>query len=126
MKQWRHHVLYVQETDAGLLAVISYPAFAVDDQEIVDTTRDYIIDKLQGRFGLCRFLRDGYKTPREDPNRNYYEPAELANFENIECEWPMFYAYLILDGLFNNNDEQVCVCVHCAGACAVRIIFIAP
>ena len=20
---------------------------------------------LQGRYGLCRFLRDGYKTPRE-------------------------------------------------------------
>ena len=29
-------------------------------------------------------------------------------FENIECEWPMFFAYLMIDGLFNNKMEQVC------------------
>ena len=26
-------------------------------------------------------------------------------FENIECEWPMFYCYLILDNLFMGNQE---------------------
>ncbi|KFQ45834.1 Phosphorylase b kinase regulatory subunit alpha, skeletal muscle isoform, partial [Nestor notabilis] len=57
--------------------------------------------------GCCRFLRDGYRTPKEDPNRPYYEPAELKLFENIECEWPLFWAYLIIDGIFSGNMEQV-------------------
>ncbi|XP_021261450.1 phosphorylase b kinase regulatory subunit alpha, skeletal muscle isoform isoform X6 [Numida meleagris] len=61
----------------------------------------------QGRYGCCRFLRDGYRTPKEDPNRSYYEPAELKLFENIECEWPLFWTYLIIDGIFSGNMEQV-------------------
>ncbi|CAF87580.1 unnamed protein product, partial [Tetraodon nigroviridis] len=73
---------------------------------------------VQGRYGCCRFLRDGHKTPKEvksearrprarDPNRLYYESAELKLFENIECEWPLFWTYLILDGIFSNSLEQV-------------------
>lgn len=26
-------------------------------------------------------------------------------FENIECEWPLFFCYLILDSLFHGNHE---------------------
>ena len=43
----------------------------------------------------------------QDPFRLHYEPAELEIFENIECEWPLFYCYLLLDALFNDDDEQV-------------------
>lgn len=43
----------------------------------------------------------------QDPNRLYYESAELKLFENIECEWPLFWTYLILDGIFSNSPEQV-------------------
>nr|XP_033802021.1 phosphorylase b kinase regulatory subunit alpha, skeletal muscle isoform isoform X2 [Geotrypetes seraphini] len=96
-----------KEIDAGVLSVISYPAFAVEDSQLVEITKQEIIEKLQGRYGCCRFLRDGYKTPREDPSRLYYEPAELKLFENIECEWPLFWTYFILDGIFNGNTEQV-------------------
>eukprot|EP00076_Gallus_gallus_P009472 XP_004940658.3 phosphorylase b kinase regulatory subunit alpha, skeletal muscle isoform isoform X5 [Gallus gallus] len=96
-----------KEVDASVLSVISYPAFAVEDSELVEITKQEIITKLQGRYGCCRFLRDGYRTPREDPNRSYYEPAELKLFENIECEWPLFWTYLIIDGIFNGNMEQV-------------------
>ncbi|XP_077399571.1 phosphorylase b kinase regulatory subunit alpha, skeletal muscle isoform isoform X3 [Vanacampus margaritifer] len=96
-----------KEVDAGVLAIISYPAFAVEDMNIVNMTKEEIISKLQGRFGCCRFLRDGHKTPKEDPNRLYYESAELKLFENIECEWPLFWTYLILDGIFINSPEQV-------------------
>ncbi|XP_069015090.1 phosphorylase b kinase regulatory subunit alpha, skeletal muscle isoform isoform X3 [Embiotoca jacksoni] len=96
-----------KEVDAGVLAIISYPAFAVEDIGIVNTTKEEIISKLQGRYGCCRFLRDGHKTPKEDPNRLYYESAELKLFENIECEWPLFWTYLILDGIFINSPEQV-------------------
>ncbi|XP_055085165.1 phosphorylase b kinase regulatory subunit alpha, skeletal muscle isoform isoform X7 [Periophthalmus magnuspinnatus] len=96
-----------KEVDAGVLAIISYPAFAVEDIGIVNLTKEEIISKLQGRYGCCRFLRDGHKTPREDPNRLYYESAELKLFENIECEWPLFWTYLILDGIFIKSPEQV-------------------
>ncbi|XP_044039663.1 phosphorylase b kinase regulatory subunit alpha, skeletal muscle isoform isoform X3 [Siniperca chuatsi] len=96
-----------KEVDAGVLSIISYPAFAVEDMSIVNMTKEEIISKLQGRYGCCRFLRDGHKTPKEDPNRLYYESAELKLFENIECEWPLFWTYLILDGIFINSPEQV-------------------
>ncbi|XP_069320151.1 phosphorylase b kinase regulatory subunit alpha, skeletal muscle isoform isoform X4 [Eulemur rufifrons] len=96
-----------KEVDASLLSVVSFPAFAVEDSQLVELTKQEIITKLQGRYGCCRFLRDGYKTPREDPNRLYYEPAELKLFENIECEWPLFWTYFILDGVFSGNAEQV-------------------
>ncbi|XP_038862100.1 phosphorylase b kinase regulatory subunit alpha, skeletal muscle isoform-like [Salvelinus namaycush] len=96
-----------KEVDAGVLSIISYPAFAVEDIDIVNMTKEEIISKLQGRYGCCRFLRDGHKTPKENPSRIYYESSELKLFENIECEWPLFWTYLILDGIFINSPEQV-------------------
>ncbi|KAK3769886.1 hypothetical protein RRG08_036931 [Elysia crispata] len=96
-----------KETDAALLTVVGFPAFAVDDPELIALTRETIKEKLEGPYGCCRFLRDGYKTAREDPRRLHYEPWELMVFEKIECQWPLFFAYLVLDGLFSNNQEQV-------------------
>ncbi|CAL8241380.1 unnamed protein product [Merluccius merluccius] len=96
-----------KEVDAGVLSILTYPAFAVEDMGLVNLTKEEIISKLQGRYGCCRFLRDGHKTPKEDPSRLYYESAELKLFENIECEWPLFWTYLILDGIFTNSHEQV-------------------
>ncbi|XP_028256918.1 phosphorylase b kinase regulatory subunit alpha, liver isoform isoform X2 [Parambassis ranga] len=96
-----------KEIDAGLLSVISFPAFAVEDAELVGITKSEIISKLQGRYGCCRFIRDGYRCPKEDPSRLHYDPAELKLFENIECEWPVFWTYLILDGIFAGDHVQV-------------------
>ncbi|CAB3360738.1 Hypothetical predicted protein [Cloeon dipterum] len=94
-----------KELDSGLLGVISFPAFAVDDAELIKLTRSAIVSRLQGRYGCKRFLRDGYRTPKEDLNRLYYEPWELRIFENIECEWPLFFCYLILDHHFHGQSE---------------------
>ncbi|XP_026287234.1 probable phosphorylase b kinase regulatory subunit alpha isoform X2 [Frankliniella occidentalis] len=94
-----------KEIDSGLLSVISFPAFAVDDPQLIYQTRQTIVSKLQGRYGCKRFLRDGHRTPKEDPNRLYYEPWELRMFENIECEWPLFFCYLILDAFFMGQRE---------------------
>ncbi|XP_026765004.2 probable phosphorylase b kinase regulatory subunit alpha isoform X3 [Galleria mellonella] len=96
-----------KELDSGLLSIISYPAFAVDDPQLIARTRETIVTKLQGKYGCKRFLRDGHKTPREDPNRLYYEPWELRMFENIECEWPLFFCYLILDYCFQGDKANV-------------------
>ncbi|KAM7405909.1 hypothetical protein PAMP_000322 [Pampus punctatissimus] len=96
-----------KEIDAGLLSVISFPSFAVEDADLVAITKSEIISKLQGRYGCCRFIRDGYRCPKEDPSRLHYDPAELKLFENIECEWPVFWTYLILDGIFTGDHVQV-------------------
>jgi phosphorylase kinase alpha/beta subunit len=56
---------FSKETDSGLLSVISYPAFAVDDPELCALTRATILETLGGRYGCKRFLRDGYKTELE-------------------------------------------------------------
>lgn len=95
-----------KEVDAALLPVISFPAFAVEDADLIDLTRKTIITKLQGRYGCKRFLRDGFRTAREDPSRLYYEPWELKIFEGIECEWPVFFCYLILDACFQGDLEM--------------------
>lgn len=54
-----------KELDSGLLSVISFPAFAVDDPALIHLTRNAIISKLLGKYGCKRFLRDGYKTAKE-------------------------------------------------------------
>lgn len=45
-----------KEVDAGLLSIISYPAFAVEDMELVNITKEEIISKLQvtSLFLTCR------------------------------------------------------------------------
>jgi phosphorylase kinase alpha/beta subunit len=52
-------------------------------------------------------MRDGHQTVLEDTHRLHYEPWELKQFENIECEWPLFFTYLVLDGLFRGDRQQV-------------------
>ncbi|MBD0308010.1 MAG: glycoside hydrolase family 15 protein, partial [Microcoleus sp. T1-bin1] len=96
-----------KEVDAALLSVISFPAFAVEDRELIERTRNKIIEKLQGNYGCKRFLRDGHQTVLEDADRLHYEPTELRQFEHIECEWPLFFTYLFLDGIFQGNQAQV-------------------
>ncbi|XP_064555780.1 probable phosphorylase b kinase regulatory subunit alpha isoform X4 [Drosophila montana] len=96
-----------KELDSGLLCVIGFPAFAVDDAQLIYNTREAILSRLQGKYGCKRFLRDGYRTPKEDPSRLYYERWELRMFENIECEWPLFYCYLILFHAFQNDKHMV-------------------
>ena len=92
-----------KETDAALLSVIGFPAFAIEDTALVTRTRAKIVDKLQGRYGCKRFLRDGHQTVLEDKARLHYEPWELQQFEHIECEWPLFFGYLMLDAYFQGD-----------------------
>jgi phosphorylase kinase alpha/beta subunit len=96
-----------KETDAALLSIIGFPAFAMEDPEIIDRTRQKILDKLLGRYGCKRFLRDGHQTAIEDGTRLHYEPWELQAFEHIECEWPLFFSYLYLDALFRGETTEI-------------------
>jgi phosphorylase kinase alpha/beta subunit len=96
-----------KETDAALLSVIGFPAFAVNDQQLSDKVRNEIIEKLEGNYGLKRFLRDGHQTSVEDEGRLHYEAEELKRFEHIESEWPLFFAYLYIDSIFRDNTAQI-------------------
>jgi phosphorylase kinase alpha/beta subunit len=93
-----------KEVDAATLSVVGFPAFAVEDPALVETTVEEVVDKLQGRYGCKRFLRDGHQTVIEDPERLHYEPEEMLQFEHIECEWPLFFAYLLLHHLFLGDE----------------------
>jgi len=92
-----------KEVDSALLSIIGFPAFAVGDETLVNKTRDKILATLGGDYGLKRFIWDGHQTVLEDGSRLYYEHTELANFENIESEWPLFFTFLYIDALFNDN-----------------------
>lgn len=95
-----------KETDAALLSVIGYPAYAVENEALVERTRQKIIDLLAGEYGCKRFLLDGHQSALEDGARLHYEPSELQKFRNIESEWPLFFCYLLLDALVRGDHEQ--------------------
>jgi hypothetical protein len=31
----------------------------------------------------------------------------FQEFEGIECEWPLFYTFMIIDGVFKSQSEQI-------------------
>lgn len=70
-------IMFLQNTDASLIPTISWPAFAIHEEKLVQRTVDKALRKLKGRYGLKRFLRDGYGTVVEDKGRKYYKPAEI-------------------------------------------------
>lgn len=85
-----------KEVDAACLAVIGYPAWAVEDPRLAERTRAKIRRDLGGAYGYKRFRRDGHQTVVEDHTRLHYEREELAQFEHLECEWPLFWAYELI------------------------------
>lgn len=60
-----------KEVDASLLTIIGYPAFAVEDPDLIQKTKEKIISKLMGDYGCRRFLRDGNQTVKEVRNNSY-------------------------------------------------------
>lgn len=96
-----------KETDAALLGIISYPAFAVADSGLGERVRAEVVNNLQGRYGLKRFLRDGHQTVLEDEGRLHYEQEELKRFEHIESEWPLFFVYLYLDAIMSGDAAAI-------------------
>ncbi|XP_043276560.1 probable phosphorylase b kinase regulatory subunit beta isoform X2 [Venturia canescens] len=96
-----------KSVDVALLPTISFPAFATHEEFLYSETKANIVRKLRGHYGFKRFARDGFKTVIEDPSRRYYKSGEIKDFDKIECEWPLFYIYMIIDGVFKTLPEQV-------------------
>ncbi|XP_055539844.1 probable phosphorylase b kinase regulatory subunit beta isoform X3 [Wyeomyia smithii] len=93
--------------DASLIPTLSFPAFASHEERLVDLTKNNVVMRLKGKKGFKRFSRDGYLSRLEDKTRRYYHKGEIKDFDGYECEWPMFYTYMIIDGVFKNNLEQI-------------------
>ena len=49
---------------------------------------------------------DGHQTAVEDVNRLHYEPEELAAFEGIESEWPLFLAFELVTACCERRWEE--------------------
>ncbi|KAI4464851.1 phosphorylase b kinase regulatory subunit [Holotrichia oblita] len=93
--------------DAALLPTISFPAFATHENILYQETKRNVVGKLKGRYGFKRFERDGYKTVLEKSEKRYYGKGEIKEFDGLECEWPMFYIFMIIDGVFKNLPDQI-------------------
>ncbi|AWB69008.1 phosphorylase kinase [Saccharobesus litoralis] len=123
-----------KEVDSAILSIIGYPAFAVGDEALVQKTRNKILTELGGEYGCKRFLWDGHQAANEDHSRIHYEHSELANFESIECEWPLFYTYLYIQSLFEDDKQQAqayrdkleSVMVHIDGKGLLPELYIVP
>ncbi|KAK2190913.1 hypothetical protein NP493_65g06037 [Ridgeia piscesae] len=96
-----------KNTDASLLPTVSWPAFAIHEETLARHTLDKITRKLKGNYGFKRFLRDGRYTMLEDRNRKYYRPEEIKTFDGIECQWPLFAIYFLIDSIFRRDKEQI-------------------
>lgn len=70
-------------------------------------TKKNIVNNLKGTYGFKRFKRDGYKTVLEDASQRYYKKCDIMKFDGIENEWPLFYIYMIIDGVFKNLPSQI-------------------
>jgi len=95
-----------KEVDSAVLSIIGFPAFAVEDPDLLQKTEQHICEKLEGKYGCKRFLRDGHQVVIEDSHRMYYETHELKQFKDIECEWPLFFSYLLLNKLFAGDTDK--------------------
>ncbi|KAG5879244.1 hypothetical protein JTB14_017097 [Gonioctena quinquepunctata] len=96
-----------KDVDSSLLLTISFPAFSTHEESLYQETKQNIVGCLKGSYGFKRFIRDGYKCESEDPARRFYDKGEIKNFENIECEWPLFYIFMIIDGVFKTLPDQI-------------------
>ena len=85
-----------KNTDAALLIAIGWPAFATHDSHLFDKTLSKILRHLEGRFGIRRYLRDGYKTEIEDTTKRFSTEEESYSFRGVESQFPGFFACIAL------------------------------
>jgi phosphorylase kinase alpha/beta subunit len=124
-----------KNTDASLMCAISWPAFATHVYGNYKRTKNRIIRELDGEYGFKRYIGDGYGCEVENPVKRFYDVGEVMNYEHIENEWPLFYMYMIVDGMFEDDQEQVqlyeeklekLICHDCNGDPVIPKMFVVP
>nr|CAH8827810.1 unnamed protein product [Trichobilharzia regenti] len=91
-------------TDASLIPALCWPAYGTCSTETRLPALKRCLDRLKGRYGFRRFTRDGYATVLD--TNNEYQPGELMKFAGIENEWPMFFAYMIIEYCLSGELEK--------------------
>lgn len=81
-----------KEVDAGVLAIISYPAFAVEDVNIVNITKEEIISRLQVSFFII--IDPDMNWRRLNLKSRYTWPFNLK--QPGAFSWPSFVVYFDL------------------------------
>ncbi|KJH52739.1 phosphorylase kinase alpha/beta [Dictyocaulus viviparus] len=94
-----------KNTDAALLMTVGWPAFASHNECLIEKTMQKCIRRLEGKFGVRRFLRDGHHCEIEDNTRMYYEEHETSLFRGVESQYPMFFALMSLTAHFRGDEE---------------------
>lgn len=119
-----------KKVDGALLPTISFPAFATHDKDLYDLTKKACVDNLEGKHGFKRFDRDGFGCVFAPENERFYPEGLVQHFENVECEWPLFFAFMVIDGVFKQNEQQVdqylerlrnCMCYNEGGGTGVNV-----
>ncbi|KAH8852791.1 putative phosphorylase b kinase regulatory subunit beta [Schistosoma japonicum] len=91
-------------TDASLIPALCWPAYGTRSTSTRLPALERCTERLKGVYGFRRFTRDGYATVL-DTNSDY-QPGELMKFVGIESEWPMFFAYMIIENYLNGDREK--------------------
>uniref|UniRef100_A0A0N5AQ64 Phosphorylase b kinase regulatory subunit n=1 Tax=Syphacia muris TaxID=451379 RepID=A0A0N5AQ64_9BILA len=94
-----------KNTDSALLLAVGWPAFATHDRKLYDVTVDKCEKLLEGRYGMKRFFRDGYHTEIEDASRSYYDIHETYRFQDVESQFPMFFAYRFITAHLRGHSD---------------------
>ncbi|CAL8071194.1 unnamed protein product [Calicophoron daubneyi] len=81
--------------DASLIPALCWPAYGCSMDGSRGPALQRVMERLKGRYGFRRFTRDGYATVLDQ--NSYYQPGELMKFMGIESEWPMFFAYMVIE-----------------------------
>uniref|UniRef100_A0A5S6QRG4 Phosphorylase b kinase regulatory subunit n=1 Tax=Trichuris muris TaxID=70415 RepID=A0A5S6QRG4_TRIMR len=95
-----------KNVDASLIPTVSFPCFAAHGS-LYKRTIEKCVRRLKGKYGLKRFLRDGNHSDLEEPNKQYYDAGETKLFDGVECQWPIFFIYMIIDGIIFGDEQQV-------------------
>ncbi|CAH8453688.1 unnamed protein product [Schistosoma margrebowiei] len=91
-------------TDASLIPALCWPAYGTCSTSTRLPALERCLERLKGVYGFKRFTRDGYATVLD--TNSEYQPGELMKFVGIESEWPMFFAYMIIENCLNGDREK--------------------
>ncbi|CAI2725090.1 unnamed protein product [Schistosoma spindalis] len=91
-------------TDASLIPALCWPAYGTCSTSTRLPALERCLERLKGVYGFKRFTRDGYATVLD--TNTEYQPGELMKFVGIESEWPMFFAYMIIENCLNGDREK--------------------
>ncbi|CAH8476965.1 unnamed protein product [Heterobilharzia americana] len=91
-------------TDASLIPALCWPAYGTCSTDTRTPALERCVERLKGRYGFKRFTRDGYATVLD--TNSEYQPGELMKFVGIENEWPMFFAYMIIENCLNGELDK--------------------